>query len=138
MWTLVDSSSRLKMVAVVRFRFAACGIAGGAGQGDSLGQRELDGAVHHDGRSRFVAGRALAAAGGQSHGGAGQSGGLEEVAAGNHLFHGVFSFFFLVCVLQGFGRQPLMEPAMMPASKYFWKKGYMTIKGRLEMMMVHI
>ena len=89
--------------AVVRFRFAACGIAGGAGQGDSLGQRELDGAVHHDGRSRFVAGRALAAAGGQSHGGAGQSGGLEEVAAGNHLFHSFFSFFFLVCVLQGCG-----------------------------------
>ena len=29
----------------------------------------------------------------------------------------------------------MMEPAMMPASKYFWKKGYMTIKGRLEMMM---
>ena len=25
---------------------------------------------------------------------------------------------------------------MIPASKYFWKKGYMTIKGRLEMIMV--
>ena len=24
----------------------------------------------------------------------------------------------------------------MPASKYFWKKGYMTSSGRLEMIMV--
>ena len=24
----------------------------------------------------------------------------------------------------------------MPASKYFWKKGYMTNSGRLEMIMV--
>ena len=32
--------------------------------------------------------------------------------------------------------QPLMEPAMMPASKYFWKKGYITSSGRLEIIMV--
>ena len=32
--------------------------------------------------------------------------------------------------------QPLTEPAIMPASKYFWKKGYMTSSGRLEMIMV--
>ena len=31
---------------------------------------------------------------------------------------------------------PLMEPAIMPASKYFWKNGYMTSSGRLEMMIV--
>ena len=29
-----------------------------------------------------------------------------------------------------------MEPAMMPASKYFWKKGYITSSGRLEIIMV--
>ncbi len=31
---------------------------------------------------------------------------------------------------------PFTDPTMIPASKYFWKKGYITRRGRLETMIV--
>ena len=31
---------------------------------------------------------------------------------------------------------PLSEPAIIPLSKYFWKNGYITINGKLEMTIV--
>ena len=48
-------------------------------------------------------------------------------------------FSFLLCESNSvsfFQDQPFTEPAIMPASKYFWKKGYITRSGRLEIIIV--
>ena len=122
--------------AVVGLRLAAGGIAGGAGEGHRLRQREFHRAGHLDGGgSGVVGGSIAAAAGSQGSSRAGHGAGFQEIAAGNQLFHNRSPYLDFSCCVQ-VRNQPLMEPAMMPASKYFWKKGYMTIRGRDEMMMV--
>ena len=83
--------------AVVRFGFAAYREAGHTGKGDLFGQRKCNGTGHvHSCGSRITAAGGFAATGRQSSGRARQSADLEEVAARDQLFHGIFSFFMFL------------------------------------------
>ena len=84
--------------AVVRLGFAAHREAGHTGKGDLFGQRKFNGTgrIHSCGSRIAAAGGFAAATGRQSSGRASQSADLEEVAARDQLFHGIFSFFMFL------------------------------------------
>ena len=88
----------------------------------------------HGSGSRAAAGLAGAAAAGQKSSRHDES---QDHCYDFAKLHVVSPFHFvLFSVFTREHTQPLTAPAMMPLSKYFWKKGYMIIRGREEMMMV--